>query len=39
MNECKTCGKPDAEKPMCFRGEDWCSEIHRKKQAGEPVKE
>lgn len=24
------CGKVDAEKPMCFRGEDWCCENHRK---------
>lgn len=30
MKDCKVCGKSDNEKPMCFRGEPWCSERHRK---------
>lgn len=25
-----TCGKVDKDKPMCFRGEDWCCDNHRK---------
>lgn len=29
-HECKVCGTPDQNKPMCFRGETWCSERHRK---------
>lgn len=39
MPDCETCGKPDREKPMCFRGEKHCSEYHRKVQAGEKVRE
>lgn len=27
--ECKVCNKPDSEKPMAFRGEEWCCEKHR----------
>lgn len=38
MKDCKVCGKPDNEKPMCFRGEDYCCELHRKQLAGEPSK-
>jgi hypothetical protein len=30
LNACLVCGKPDSEKPMSFKGEDWCCEIHRK---------
>jgi hypothetical protein len=29
-NNCLVCGKPDEEKAMCFKGEDWCCENHRK---------
>lgn len=32
---CKVCGKKDHEKAMCFRGENWCSELHRKVLIGE----
>ncbi len=35
MHDCVVCGKTDAEKPMCNRGEKWCSEKHRKILAGE----
>lgn len=28
--DCEICGKPDADKPMAFRGERWCSDDHRK---------
>lgn len=37
MNPCKVegCGKTDDQKPMAFRGEDYCSDIHRKILAGE----
>lgn len=27
---CLVCGVLDSDKPMCFRGEDWCSDDHRK---------
>ena len=27
---CRVCGKLDADKPMAFVGEDWCSDDHRK---------
>jgi hypothetical protein len=27
---CRVCGKGDKDKPMCFRGEPWCSDNHRK---------
>lgn len=27
---CKNCKRPDHEKPMVFRGEDWCSDNCRK---------
>lgn len=32
VNPCKVkdCGKTDDQKPMAFRGEDWCSDKHRK---------
>lgn len=26
----RLCGVVDKDKPMAFRGEDWCSENHRK---------
>ena len=26
----RRCGKVDNEKPMCFRGEPWCCDNHRK---------
>lgn len=29
------CGKPDEKKPMTFKGEDYCSEQHRKVLVGE----
>lgn len=32
---CKVCGTPDPEKPMAFRGEDWCCDRHRKMVVGE----
>lgn len=37
MNLCKVegCGKTDDEKPMAFRGEDYCSDVHRKVLSGE----
>lgn len=37
MNQfaCKVCGKPDSDKPMAFRGEDWCCDRHRKFIIGE----
>lgn len=31
----KGCGTVDADKPMVFRGEDWCSDTHRKILNGE----
>lgn len=27
---CLICGKSDSDKPMCFRGENYCSDTHRK---------
>lgn len=32
MNPCKVegCGKTDDQKPQCFKGHDYCSELHRK---------
>lgn len=30
MHPCGVCGKTDEKKPMCFRGEKWCSDLHRK---------
>lgn len=41
MNPCKVenCGKTDDKKPMTFRGEDWCSELHRKILLGELAEE
>lgn len=33
--EVKGCGKTDGDKPMCFRGERWCSDLHRKAIVGE----
>jgi hypothetical protein len=39
MHNCEVCGKPDNEKPMCFRNAPWCSENHRKQlQKDNPVK-
>ena len=35
MNPCKICGKTDDKKPMAFRGEPFCSDIHRKMLSGE----
>lgn len=37
VNPCKVkgCRKTDDEKPMAFRGEDYCSDLHRKVLAGE----
>jgi len=37
MNPCKVegCGKTDDQKPMAFRGEPFCSDLHRKVLAGE----
>jgi hypothetical protein len=37
MNPCKVegCGKTDDDRPMAFRGEPYCSDIHRKVLAGE----
>jgi len=32
---CGVCGKTDEQKPMCFIGEDHCSELHRKVLAGD----
>jgi len=29
------CGTKDADKPQIFRGEDWCSDLHRKMLIGE----
>lgn len=28
---CDACGKPDALKPMCFRGERYCCDLCRKR--------
>lgn len=33
--DCLVCGKSDEKKPMTFRGEKVCSELHRKIIAGE----
>lgn len=35
MADCRICKKPDHQKPMCFRGEDWCCDLHRKMITGE----
>lgn len=35
MHPCGVCDKPDDQKPMCFRGEKWCSELHRKIMVGD----
>jgi hypothetical protein len=32
---CLVCGKGDGDKPMVFRGEQWCSDNHRKVVIGE----
>lgn len=32
---CEVCGTPDDKKPMCFQGEKWCSEKHRKQILGD----
>lgn len=31
----KDCKVTEDQKPMCFRGENYCSEAHRKQLAGE----
>lgn len=36
---CKVCGLPDDQKPMVYRGEDWCCEQHRKVLTGEVPRE
>lgn len=28
--DCEYCGKMDDDKPMAFKGEKWCCELHRK---------
>lgn len=33
--KCTICGKGDKGRPMAFRGENQCSELHRKAAAGE----
>lgn len=37
MNPCQVqgCGKTDEQKPMAFRGQNHCSEAHRKVLTGE----
>lgn len=35
MNDCEICKMPDHKKPMCFRGERWCCDKHRKMVLGE----
>lgn len=35
MSDCAVCGTPDSDKPMCYKGENYCSENHRKVIAGE----
>lgn len=30
MHPCRVCKKTDDQKPMCFRGEEWCCESHRR---------
>jgi len=32
---CKVCGAKDDQKPMVFRGEDFCCDLHRKMLSGE----
>lgn len=32
---CGVCGTEDRDKPMCFRGDPWCSDNHRKQMLGE----
>lgn len=32
--QCQACGKEDSAKPMCFRGEDWCSDTCKKYVTG-----
>lgn len=39
MGNCLVCGKPDPEKAMAFRGEDWCCDRHRKMILGEITRE
>ena len=33
---CAVCGRTDPNKPMCFRGESWCCDDHRKLATGSP---
>ena len=35
MSKCLICGKEEKQKPMAFRGEEYCSDRHRKVLAGE----
>ncbi len=32
---CEVCDKTDEQKPMAFRGEPFCSDLHRKVLSGE----
>lgn len=32
---CKICGKNDSERPLVFRGEEFCCDDHRKMLTGE----
>lgn len=32
---CRVCGTSDPQKPMVFRGEDFCCDMHRKVMLGE----
>lgn len=34
-HKCLVCGTGDADKPLCYRNEDWCSELHRQVVVGE----
>jgi hypothetical protein len=35
MTDCRVCSTPDEAKPTIFRGEEWCSDGHRKIILGE----
>jgi hypothetical protein len=32
---CEVCGAKNVDRPMVFRGERWCSDLHRKMVVGE----
>jgi hypothetical protein len=34
VSACKVCHRTEDKKPMCFRGYDWCSELHRRVVVG-----